>query len=95
MRPNGVFNSCVRSACLAGTGNWASLSERFYVCRRRRRRRRSSVVPVKSEFRDMDRTNRCRITRSTFLSKEVGSDSLILGVGAALSWKRATKPAST
>ena len=39
---------------------------------------------AKSEFRDMDRTNRCRITRSTFLSKEVGSDSLILGVGPAL-----------
>ena len=41
-------------------------------------------IPVKSEFRDMDRTNRCRITRSTFSSTEVGSDSLILGVGAAL-----------
>ena len=67
------------------------VSEQTILRRRRRRRRRvssssvgrrrSSVVPAKSEFRDMDRTNRCRITRSTFLSKEVGSDSLILEVG--------------
>ena len=37
-----------------------------------------------SEFRGKDRTKRFRRARSTFSSVEVGSDSLILGVGAAL-----------
>ena len=42
------------------------------------------VVVGKSEFLDMDRINRCKIPRSTFFEREVGSDSLILGVRGAL-----------